>query len=353
METSRTIDKKKVNPFYHFLVKVVEPDLYDQISYLKAENEVLKSMVPKGKRVSQEGRCKLLRAGVHLGGKIALLLSIVSYRTFQRWKSGAKQARKPNPVGRRRTPKETEAMVPRIVQETGWGYTRVLGELKKLGFSKISRATVKRILERNGYDPLEPDDTWRKFLKRHWETLWACDFLSKDVLTPLGVKTYFIFFAIQVATRRVVVTGICTHPDAAWMNQQARNLSMHFQEIGSFPTVLLRDGDGKFQCRFDEFLALDGVRVLKIPAHSPNLNAYAERWVQSFKFECLNHFVVFGESHLRYIIREYLTYYNTLRPHQGVDNNTLVESGKPSAKGEVLCDEKLGGILRHYYREAA
>jgi len=346
--------KKKVNSLFHFLAKAVEPNLYDQITYLKAENEVLRSMLPKHIRVTKRDKQRLLKASAHLGASVALLLSIVSYRTFQRWRRGEKCLKRPNPVGRRRTAKDIEEAIIRIRKETGWGFKRILGELKKLGFPKISRSTVKRILERNGYDPNGSDDTWRKFLKRHWKTLWACDFLSKDVLTPFGMKTYYIFFVIHVATRRVIVTGITQHPDARWMNQQARNLSIYFHETDNFPTLLLRDGDGKFICRFDEFLALDGVRVLKIPARSPDLNAYAERWVQSFKFECLNHFVVFGESHLRYIIREYLTYYNTLRPHQGVDNNCLVESGeKPSAKGEVLCDERLGGMLRHYYRDVA
>jgi putative transposase len=343
---------RKVNPLFHFLAKVVEPELSDYITYLKAENEVLRSMVPRGMRVNTRDKKKLLKAGAHLGGSIALLLSIVSYRTFQRWKSGAKSPGKIKPVGRRRTALDIEEAVIRIRKETGWGFNRILGELIKLGFPKISRATVKRILMRNGYDPDGSDDTWRRFLKRHWETLWACDFLSKDVLTPFGVKSYYIFFAIQVATRRVVVTGITQHPDAAWMNQQAKNLSIHFHEIGSFPTLFIRDGDGKFQCRFDEFLALDGVRVLKIPARSPNLNAFAERWIQSFKHECLNHFVVFGEKHLRYIVREYLEYYNRLRPHQGIGNVCLTEPlEKVTGKGEVLCDERLGGILKHYYRE--
>jgi putative transposase len=166
------------------------------------------------------------------------------------------------------------------------------------------------------------------------------------------MKTYFIFFAIHIATRRVVVTGVSIYPDNAWMEQQARNLSMHFHETGNFPTMLLRDGDVKFCESFDNILSVDGVFVKRLPRRSPNLNAFAERWVQSFKNECLNHFVVFGETHLRYIIREYLEYYNKLRPHQALENEPLGKTKKISKMGQVLCEERLGGILKHYYREA-
>ena len=82
--------KKKVNPLFHFLAKAVEPNLYDQITYLKAENEVLRSMLPKHIRVTKWDKQRLLKASAHLGASVALLLSIVSYRTFQRWRRGEK-----------------------------------------------------------------------------------------------------------------------------------------------------------------------------------------------------------------------------------------------------------------------
>ena len=113
------------------------------------------------------------------------------------------------------------------------------------------------------------------------------------------------------------------HPDRKWVAQQARNAAMHFAEQPQKPTILLRDNDGKFSPEFDQILEAEGMRVKKIVPVSPNLNAYAERWVQSVKQECLQHFVVFGEEHLRYLVFEYLAHYNAERPHQGKDNLPL------------------------------
>ena len=88
----------------------------------------------------------------------------------------------------------------------------------------------------------------------------------------------------------------------------------------------------------------------RIPYRSPNLNPYAEGWVGTIKRECLDHFVVFGERHFRYLVREYVKYYNTVRPHSGLGNLPL-DYHTRKTKGKILCDSRLGGVLRHYYRE--
>ena len=107
---------------------------------------------------------------------------------------------------------------------------------------------------------------------------------------------------------------------------------------------------------FDAIFEAEGITVKKVGPMAPNMNAYAERWVQSLKYECLNHFVVFGERHLNYLITEYLDYYNHLRPHQGVDNQVLdSDTSAPSAYAEQIIEFKdvLGGLIKHYYRKAA
>jgi transposase InsO family protein len=85
------------------------------------------------------------------------------------------------------------------------------------------------------------------------------------------------------------------------------------------------------------------------------MNAYAERWAQTLQTECLDHFIILGEQHLRYLVSEFGAYYNQHRPHQGVGNVPLAQAsdGPPPEKGRVLCKERLGGLLRHYYRKAA
>jgi hypothetical protein len=92
----------------------------------------------------------------------------------------------------------------------------------------------------------------------------------------------------------------------------------------------------------------------RLPAHSPNLNAFAERFVLSIKSECLERLVPLGESHLRLAIAEYLRHYHLERNHQGLAN-ALVDGKTPSVAGNgaVACRERLGGLLKFYHREAA
>lgn len=99
------------------------------------------------------------------------------------------------------------------------------------------------------------------------------------------------------------------------------------------------------------------MKCVKIPAQSPNCNAYAERFVKTVRDECLNHLVLFGERHLRHVIKEFMAHYHMERFHQGLGGQ-LVERQSPSAtgqvaRGKVVCRSRLGGMLNHYYREAA
>ena len=104
---------------------------------------------------------------------------------------------------------------------------------------------------------------------------------------------------------------------------------------------------------FDTILTVQGAKVHKLPVQSPNLNAYAERFVQTLKQECCDHFIILGEKHLHYLVHEFVNYYHQLRPHQGKDNELLLTSLPQPTDGEVLCEERLGGLLKHYYRQAA
>ncbi len=120
----------------------------------------------------------------------------------------------------------------------------------------------------------------------------------------------------------------------------------------------MRDRDGAFTRPFDEVLRRRKVKVLKTQFRSPNMNAFVERFVQSIKQECLDHFVVFGTAHLDVLCREYLAYYLTERPHQGRDNELLMGSPPAAtedlpAMAEIRCRSRLGGLLRSYHRQAA
>jgi putative transposase len=114
--------------------------------------------------------------------------------------------------------------------------------------------------------------------------------------------------------------------------------------------LLIRDRDTKFSGNFDELFKNEGFTVQKLPFMSPNMNSYAESWVGTIKRECLNHFIVFGERHLRYLISEYVKHYNTRRPHSSLNNQLLKHSHVNNAR-QIKCQSKLGGLIRHYYLE--
>ena len=337
--------------------------LLRQISYLKAENAVLRSRVSKNVQTTPAERALLVRLGAPLGNAIQELLSLVHYKTFQRWvrdeaKPLSEKAKRP--PGRPPVPQNVQELILRFAKENGWGYGRIQGELKKLGII-VAANTIKKVLIKNGFHP-SPNRTkgdWDRFIKRHMDTLWACDFFTKDVWTGFGKVTYYVLFFIHVGTRRVHISGMTCQPNSPWVEQQARNLVMELAERGENASYLIRDGDTKFTQKFDEVFRSEGIKVKKLPFASPNLNAFAERFVQSIKNECMGQFVVFGERHLEYLLREYERHYNTVRPHQGMRNRTIgtvsmppPDSGPPDP-AEVECDSRLGGLLRHYYREAA
>ena len=137
--------------------------------------------------------------------------------------------------------------------------------------------------------------------------------------------------------------------------QQARNASMWLAEEGVTPRFLIRDGDRKFPDKFKDFWKAEEVRVIRIPPRAPKANAFSENWVGGLKRECLNFFMCFSLDQLHYITQTWVRHYNTQRPNRGIgiNNNVLDEQFKPQCAGPVLCRQKLGGLIKEYYREAA
>jgi putative transposase len=156
----------------------------------------------------------------------------------------------------------------------------------------------------------------------------------------------------------VFVSGVTAEPCAAWVAQQARNATMEMADWGLPASRVFIDHDAKFTRDFDTVFEAEGTVVQRVGPRAPNLNAYAEWWVQSLRQECLDHFLILGEGHLRHVLKEYLEHYNGERPHQAKGNVTLPEADAeelrvlPFPSGEVRCRERLGGLLRHYHRAA-
>ena len=151
---------------------------------------------------------------------------------------------------------------------------------------------------------------WKTFLQAHWEGLAACDLFAVEVLTPAGLRRYLVFFVIALQSRRVTIAGIHPQPYGAWMEQMARNLTDPVDGCLRSAHYLIHDRDPLYTRVFGEILEGGGVQSIRLPPKSPNLNAYAERFVRSIKEGCLSRVVPLGEGHLRLLVREYVEHYH-------------------------------------------
>ncbi len=337
-------------------------DLRRQIQYLKAENEVLRAKIDGPVRVTPGERSRLVRLAKPLGSALKALVSIVSPQTSLRWIREAdnrrprkKTGRKP---GRPKSPEQIRRLVLRLAKETGWGYTRILGELKKLGV-KVSRSTVVNILKDAGLPtgPERGEATWDQFIKSHAKTLWACDFLRHRIVTKWGFRDAYMLVFVNVATRRAVASACTEHPDAAWVAAQVPLFKVAAGDGATECRVLTRDSDTKFGRPFDEALRAHDITPVRLPHRAPNLNAHIERFIQTVQDECLDRFIVLGTQHFDHLIAEFLEHYNRERPHSAIKFRTPVGRPPPLQLADhpvaVRCRTQLGGVLKYYYRLAA
>ena len=349
-----------------------QKELARQVKYLKVENQILRSRLPKRIMVTAKERVRLVRFAQKLGGKVLRqLATIVAPSTLLGWIRAAKKDRKSVPAkrGRRRTPEDIRRLILLLARENEWGYTRILGELKKLGIQSISRNTVKRILKDAGYDPgpKRGEGTWDEFLKIHATSLWQCDFFSKRILTLKGIREVFVLAFLNVESRQVVLSPSTQHPCEEWVVAQAESFVKQARERDLPITIVQRDRDKKFGTLFDAKLKSLRVTAKVGAIRSPNTNAFVERFVQSIQQECLDRFVVFGERHMDHVCQEYISHYHAERPHQSLDNVPVTapkKRGRPKTKrgkledellspGDVRCTQQLGGLLKSYGRRAA
>ncbi len=196
--------------------------------------------------------------------------------------------------------------------------------------------------------------SWETFLKAHWGAIAATDFFSVEVITRSGLVRYFVLFVIDLKTRTVEIAGILPRPDGEWMKQIARNLTDCEEGFLKDACYLIHDRDPLFTTSFRAILKSSGIETVKLPARSPNLNAYAERFVRSIKSECLAQIIPLGERHLRHAVKEYTEHYHVERNHQGLGNRLIEKpQGVVDMNSAVVRHERLGGVLNYYERRAA
>lgn len=217
-------------------------------------------------------------------------------------------------VGRPPIAAELRQLVIRLAnQNTAWGYDRIADELLKLGYT-IDPTTVKNVLKRAGIVPAperHKGNTWRAFLRHYKQQMLACDFFT---IETASLKTLYVLFFIELGTRQVHLAGCTEHPNTVWVTQQARQVCWQLEDRAVPMRFLIHDNDPTFTASFDAVFQAQGIEVIHTPFHAPNANSVAERWIRSVRQECLDKLLLLGDWHVRRVLAEYVTFYNTRRP---------------------------------------
>jgi putative transposase len=356
--------KTQVARLLAYVTGMVNQQLLLQNEYLIAENRILRSHLPARLRLTDPQRATLATIGKRLGRQALQQVALVAkpetilgwYRKLIAQKfDGSKHRAYP---GRPTVGREVTDLIVRMARENSdWGYDRIAGALENLGHD-VSDQTVGNVLRRYGIAPApkrREQMNWAHFIRAHMAVLAGIDFFTVEVLTWRGLATYYVLFFLHLETRRVTIGGITQHPTEEWMVQMARNAVDVIDGTLLPVRYALHDHDTKFCSSFRTILQSGGVQPILLPPRSPNLNAFAERWVRSIKHECLSKLVLFGEASLLRTLTEFLRHYHFERNHQGKENMLLFPapaSPPPRPNRAVTCHARLGGLL-NFYQHAA
>jgi transposase InsO family protein len=158
---------------------------------------------------------------------------------------------------------------------------------------------------------------------------------------------------MELSTRRVEIGGVASKANGLWMAQIARNVADEVDGFFKGKRYLIHDRDPLYTKEFLNMLAGVGVESVKLPPRSPNLNAYAERFVRTIKESCLEQMILLGEESLRTSIQQFVDHYHLERNHQALENRLIIPMKETvNTEGRIKRRERLGGLLNYYYRVA-
>jgi putative transposase len=326
-------------------------ELIAENMFLRQQLIVLERQVGRPQLTQRDRQKLVLLAGRIRGWREAL--KIVKPDTLLGWhRQGFKlywRRKSQRKTGRPPTSPEVIALIEEMaINNRTWRAGRIKGELLKLGI-KIDKNTVKKYMARarKGLPPQKRGQTWATFLKNHAGETWACDFLQTY---DLFFRVVFVYFVVELESRRVVHYGITRHPSDFWVAQQVRDATPY----GEGPRFLIRDNDGKFGECFTRVAEDREIDVLRIPVRAPKANAICERFIGSVRRECLDHMLILNERHLYRLTGEYVDYFNHARPHQGIEQRIPDPRENDDGRvgecvGRIVGHPVLGG-LHHDYR---
>lgn len=269
----------------------------------------------------------------------------LGFRLFWRRKSRVRQGRPPIPAA-------TIALIEEMaIHNRTWRAKRIQGELPRLGM-KVSKDTIRTYMRRarKGLPPLKRSQTWATFLANHASEIWACDFVQTY---DLFLRTVFVYFIVELGSRKVMHYGVTGSPSDVWVAQQVREATPYAEG----PRFLIRDNDDKYGRCFARVTEDRQIEVLKTPVAASQANSICERFIGSVRRECLDHILILSERLLHRIIGEYVAYFNRARPHQGI-GQPIPDPPEDTLGADMELPSRIVGYpvlseLHHDYRRIA
>ena len=254
------------------------------------------------------------------------------FRTYWRWKSRTRGGRP------KLSPEIRQLIRDMSFANPLWGAPRIHGELLKLGIDVGQTSVAKYMARRRG----PPSQGWKTFIRNHADGIAAMDLF---VVPTISFRLVYGLLILRHDRRRLLWLGATAHPTAEWIARQ-------FTEACGWentPRYILRDRDGIYGAVFTRRLRAMGIRDRPTSPRSPWQNGCAERLIGSIRRECIDHIVVLGERHLRYVLQSYMTYYNETRTHLSLNKDAPVP--RPAQiLGSILGVPILGGLHHQYVR---
>jgi putative transposase len=243
--------------------------------------------------------------------------------------------------------------VLRLARENGsWGYQRIVGELRGLGFM-VSATTVGKVLRQAGLGPVgvRAGLSWRQFLREQAHSMLAADFFTVETVS---LRRLYALFFIELGSRRGHFAGCTANPSGAWATQHARQLAWELTERSTSVRFLIRDRDSKFTRDFDIVFRSEGIEIIRTPVRAPKANAVAERFVRTVRAECLDWLLILNHRHLERVLRVFVDHYNGHRPHRALilrpldPERQLLRLATSSAPDHLKRRDRLGGLIYEY-----
>jgi putative transposase len=278
---------------------------------------------------------------------------LVTPATLLRWHQRliAKRWTYPSRRGRRPIQRDVRKLAIRLARENpGWGYPRIVGELKGLGVP-VSATTVGTWLRGAGVGPVgtRRGKTWREFIRAHRDSLLAVDFFTVETI---WLQRLYVLFFIELGSRRVHLAGCTATPAATWVTQQARQLTWTLRDRSEPLRFLIRDRDQKFTTSFDEVFRTEQIEIVRTPFRTPQANAVAERFVRTVRTECLDSLLILNQHHLERAVAAFVDHYNRHRPHRGLGlrppQPAPSSAGPWSTDTRIMRRDRLGGLIHEY-----